>query len=328
MAPQQNGNLAPPDENTSLLRKSSNSTQAPEQGASLNDVVKSWNLVYYEFLIILRGSIPVILAYTLQMSLQTLSIVIVGRGSADDLATAAFSYMFAMATAWLIALGGSTALDTLGSSSFTGSKNPYDLGILLQRAFIVLALLYVPIAILWAFSEPVFLALGQDPQISRDSARFLRCLIPGGLGYIYFESMKKYLQAQGKLLDLCTLSIAEWKQRSCDQAHMSCLSPHRSTLDSIFYLSTPLSLACLVLQLPLGYPTGSRSCYSWLTRDSLRDGSAGEAGANNVSTTSGCLQDWLCSASSMSAQSGGRLRLLLWSQVGLESYLCKPRASS
>lgn len=151
-----------------------------------------------EFFRLLKDSIPVILAYTLQNSLQTTSVLIVGRTSPENLATTAFSLMFAMVTAWMIALGGTTALDTLASSTFTGSSNKHDLGILLQRAFFVLGLFYVPVAILWTCSEPVFLLLGQDPQLSRDSARFLTCLIPGGLGYIYFEAMKKYLQAQGK----------------------------------------------------------------------------------------------------------------------------------
>lgn len=154
-------------------------------------------LVLDEFLLLLKGSIPVILAYTLQNSLQTVSVLVVGRSSPENLATAAFSYMFAMCTAWLIALGGTTALDTLASSTFTGSSNKHDLGILLQRGFLILGLFYVPVAILWACSEPVFRFLGQDPALSRDSARFLTCLIPGGLGYIYFEAMKKYLQAQG-----------------------------------------------------------------------------------------------------------------------------------
>jgi MATE family multidrug resistance protein len=150
-----------------------------------------------EFLVLLKMSIPVILAYTLQNSLQTISVLLVGRSSPENLATAAFAYMFATATGWLIALGGTTALDTLCSSSFTGSKNPYELGILLQRAFIVLGAMYIPVAILWWFSEPVFIQLGQSPQLSRESAMFLRCLIPGGLGYIYFESTKKFLQTQG-----------------------------------------------------------------------------------------------------------------------------------
>lgn len=154
------------------------------------------NVVLHEFSVLFKGSVPVILAYTLQNSLQTISVVIVGRASPEDLATAAFSYMFAMCTGWLIALGGSTALDTLASSSFTGSANKHDLGILLQRAFIVLGLFYIPVCVLWLCSEPLFRALGQNPQLSKDSARFLTCLIPGGLGYIYFEAMKKYLQAQ------------------------------------------------------------------------------------------------------------------------------------
>lgn len=68
-------------------------------------------LVLNEFSVLLKGSIPVILAYALQNSIQTLSVVIVGRGSPEDLATAAFSYMFAMSTGWLVALGGSTALE-------------------------------------------------------------------------------------------------------------------------------------------------------------------------------------------------------------------------
>ena len=190
------------DEGSSLLPKPS--TPAPsetEQNGEIYDLEEdeksSWKHVLEEFKILLRGSIPVILAYMLQNSLQTISVVIVGRGSPEDLATAAFSYMFAMSSAWLIALGGTTALDTLCSSTFTGSRNPHDLGVLLQRAFVVLGLFYVPVAVLWFCSEPVFKALGQDDQLSRDSARFLSCLVPGGLGYVYFEAMKKYLQAQG-----------------------------------------------------------------------------------------------------------------------------------
>ncbi|CAG8084447.1 unnamed protein product [Penicillium olsonii] len=157
----------------------------------------SRELIFKEFWVLLRDSTPVILAYTLQNSLQTVSVLIIGRSSPENLAASAFSQMFAMVTAWMIALGGTTAIDTLASSSFTGSSNKHDLGILLQRGFLVLGLFYIPIAALWAFSEPLFLLLGQDPQLSRDSARFLTCLIPGGLGYIYFEVMKKYLQAQG-----------------------------------------------------------------------------------------------------------------------------------
>lgn len=144
-----------------------------------------------------KASVPIILAYMLQNSLQTISVLIVGRLSAEALAVAAFSYMFAMATAWLIALGGTSALDTLASSSFTSSKDKGNLGILLQRGIIVLTAFYAVVAVIWATSEHIFRALGQPESISVQSARFLWLLAPGGLGYIWFECMKKFLQAQG-----------------------------------------------------------------------------------------------------------------------------------
>jgi len=195
-----------PNERTSLLPQPPDETPTEGDVYDLEDGGRSrTQLLFQEFWILLKGSIPVILAYTLQNSLQTVSVLVVGRLSPEALATAAFSYMFAMATAWLIALGGTTAIDTLASASFTGSKNKHDLGIILQRSFVVLGLLYVPVAILWLFSEPVFKALGQEDYIARDSSRFLSVLIPGGLGYIYFECMKKYLQAQGEPRAECGL---------------------------------------------------------------------------------------------------------------------------
>jgi MATE family, multidrug and toxin extrusion protein len=190
-----------PTETTALLRKPS--VDLPRVDAvraeSVETQVPHFRLWFAEIWLLTKASIPVVLAYTLQNSLQTVSVLIVGRLSPEALATAAFSYMFAMATAWLIALGGTTALDTLGSSSFTGSANKHDLGILLQRGVFILSVFYACVAVLWWFSEHVFRALGQEEFICVQSSMFLRCLIPGGLGYVWFESMKKYLQAQGKI---------------------------------------------------------------------------------------------------------------------------------
>lgn len=189
-----------PTERTSLLPKPDDGSAPGAEEYTHDEHEEETTLrqrVGSEFWILSKGSIPVILAYTLQNSLQTISVLIVGRLSPEALSVAAFSYMFAMATAWLIGMGGTTAIDTLASASFTGSKNKHDLGIILQRAFAILTLFYVPVAILWLCSEPVFRALGQEDYIARDSSKFLCVLIPGGLGYIYFECMKKYLQAQG-----------------------------------------------------------------------------------------------------------------------------------
>lgn len=94
-------------------------------------------------------------------------------------------------------MGGSTALDTLGSQSFTGGRRATDLSVHLQRCIVLLWALLVPVCILWAFIEPVLLGLGQPAQLSKNVQKFLRVMIIGAPGYIGFESLKKYLQCQG-----------------------------------------------------------------------------------------------------------------------------------
>ncbi|KAF3116379.1 hypothetical protein TWF594_003235 [Orbilia oligospora] len=218
-------------EQTPLLSQSNSSIEAPNLHHSYNDprsplfpdtgvfarvpaapsspllsAARPQNSTYYkdaeisvagESIILLKNAVPVILAYVLQASIQAISVLVVGRLSPAALSVSAFCYMFATCTALMVALGGTTALDTLASSSFTGSKNKTDLGILLQRAIVVLGALYVPLATLWWFTGPFFELLGQEDYIVRDGPMFLRWLIPGGLGYVYFECLKKYLQAQG-----------------------------------------------------------------------------------------------------------------------------------
>lgn len=164
-------------------------TAVPPQPEYTKWLVETWFLT--------KASIPIILAYMLQNSLQTTSILVAGRLSSEALAVSAFSYMFAMATAWLVALGGTSALDTLAASSFTASKDKRNLGILLQRGLLVLTAFYAVIVLLWCFSEPLFRMLGQPEHICTQSSRFLRLLAPGGLGYVWFEATKKFLQAQG-----------------------------------------------------------------------------------------------------------------------------------
>ncbi|KAF8909267.1 MOP flippase [Gymnopilus junonius] len=149
------------------------------------------------FASLLWDSIPVILSYILQNSIQTASIVIVGRLGPNELSVAAFSLMLAFVTGWCVALGGTTALDTLGSQSFTGGSRKTDLSIHFQRCVIILWTLLIPVCLLWAFIEPVLLAFGQPAPLSRDVQRFLRVLIIGAPGYVGFESLKKYLQCQG-----------------------------------------------------------------------------------------------------------------------------------
>jgi MATE family multidrug resistance protein len=95
------------NETASLLPKP-NDNDDPVEGQIFNvedDDRPAIQRITSEFWVLLKGAVPVILAYILQNSLQTLSVLIVGRLSPEALSVAAFCYMFAMATAWLIGMG-------------------------------------------------------------------------------------------------------------------------------------------------------------------------------------------------------------------------------
>ncbi|THH12588.1 hypothetical protein EW146_g7558 [Bondarzewia mesenterica] len=108
---------------------------------------------------------------------------------------------------WSVALGGTTALDTLGSQAFTGSKHSTDLSIHFQRCVVLLWITFIPVGIFWANSETILLALGQDKSLSHDTQCYLRILLLGAPGYIAFESLKKYLQCQG-IMTMSTIVLA------------------------------------------------------------------------------------------------------------------------
>ncbi|KAF8834934.1 MATE efflux family protein [Paxillus ammoniavirescens] len=142
-------------------------------------------------------SIPVILSYILQNSIQAVSILVTGRLGPEELSATAFSMMLAFVTGWCIALGGGSALDTLGSQAFTGGSHATDLSIHFQRCVVLLWILFIPVAFLWAFIEPVLLAIGEPARLCKDVQSIMRILIFGAPGYIAFESLKRYLQCQG-----------------------------------------------------------------------------------------------------------------------------------
>ncbi|KAH8082014.1 MATE efflux family protein [Cristinia sonorae] len=195
------------DENQPLLRKKKplNTLDIPHSGPSsiaavnlpdeaAGNSAKSFGAVGVDLFI---DSIPVILSYILQNSIQAISVLIVGRLGPDELSAAALAIMFAFVTGMCIALGGTTALDTLASQAFTGGTKPSDVSIHFQRCVIVLWALFIPVSALWIRARPVLLLLGQGERVSEDVQTYLRVFLFGAPGYIAFESLKKYLQCQG-----------------------------------------------------------------------------------------------------------------------------------
>lgn len=246
-------------------------------------------------------------------------------------------YRWAMVTAWCVALGGSTALDTLASSLFTASKNPQDVGVLLQRCVMILTLLYIPFGVMWWFMHPVLLALGQREQLAQDVQAFLRVLSFGAPGYIYFESVKKYLQAQGIMharfvgLDPVRGARADFRLQYSRPARR--FAPQRTSQLPLRASNNPRAARCRLCnkhqllarilpprpsvelsESPLRYPADRTARQSMLASSTA--GSAGAAGAEERSRTGASSSGSRSQASFISAPNGSPSRSSLSSQVG------------
>ncbi|CAA6661254.1 unnamed protein product [Spirodela intermedia] len=70
------------------------------------------------------------------------------------------------------------------------------LGIHMQRAMLVLTVVSVPLAFIWAFTGEILLALGQDPDVSREAGSYARWMIPNLFGYALLQCHVRFLQTQ------------------------------------------------------------------------------------------------------------------------------------
>ncbi|KAI7859436.1 mate-domain-containing protein [Circinella umbellata] len=151
-----------------------------------------------EFRWLVSKSLPVIGTYLLQYSLQLASVFTLGHLGPAELAASALASMFASVSAWSIAFGTATALDTLCSQAWTAARDKTLVGIHLQRALIILGIIFFGfVAPIWWNATRILLSLNQELELALLAGTFLRYLLLGAPAFIAFEGLKKYLQAQG-----------------------------------------------------------------------------------------------------------------------------------
>ncbi|KAI9477976.1 MAG: mate-domain-containing protein [Benjaminiella poitrasii] len=164
---------------------------------SFNKSSTAQTTIKKEFQWLIFNSLPIIGTYLLQNSFQLTSIFTLGHLGSVELGASALASMFVNVSAWSIAYGTTTALDTLCSQAWTASNNKTIIGTYLQRAYLILGLIYIPIACIWWHATSIMLYFKQDPQLAEYAGLFLRYLLPGAPAYMAFEATKRYLQAQG-----------------------------------------------------------------------------------------------------------------------------------
>ncbi|KAL8056684.1 hypothetical protein ABFX02_04G135100 [Erythranthe guttata] len=138
---------------------------------------------------------PLITVSLLQFCLQLISVMFVGHLGELSLSGASMATSFASVTGFSLMMGMASALDTLCGQSY-GAKQYHMLGIHMQRAMLVLLLVCIPLAIVWANTAPILTLLGQDPDISKEAGHYARFMIPSIFAYGILQCQVKFLQTQ------------------------------------------------------------------------------------------------------------------------------------
>ncbi|XP_050985258.1 multidrug and toxin extrusion protein 1 isoform X3 [Labeo rohita] len=105
-----------------------------------------------------------------------------------------------------IGYGLSAACDTLISQAF-GAGNLHLVGVITQKAVLILLLACLPCCALLINTESVLLLVGQSPEVARVSQLYVDIFLPGLPAAFMFIIEAKYLQNQGKTWPLVITGV-------------------------------------------------------------------------------------------------------------------------
>ncbi|CDO91837.1 unnamed protein product [Kluyveromyces dobzhanskii CBS 2104] len=149
-----------------------------------------------ELKVLASYSIPLIFTFLLEQMFPVVCSLTVGHLGKTELAAVSLASMTTNIT-YAIFEGISTSLDTLCPLAY-GSGNHYSVGVHMQRCIMFSLTVFVPFGFIWWWSEPLLtLVMPHEPELIHMAAKFLRVSILGAPAYIIFESLKRFLQAQG-----------------------------------------------------------------------------------------------------------------------------------
>ncbi|XXG83816.1 hypothetical protein AAC387_Pa10g1486 [Persea americana] len=152
---------------------------------------------------------PLVAVNLLQSYFQVISVMFVGHLGELSISSASMATSFAGVTGFSFLHGMGSTLDTLCGQSY-GAKQYHMLGIYMQRAMFVLLLISIPLAIIWAYTGQILIALGQDPEISAAAGLYACWMIPCIFAFGLLQCQVRFLQTQNIVFPMmiCTGTTA------------------------------------------------------------------------------------------------------------------------
>ncbi|KAI0201633.1 MATE efflux family protein [Astrocystis sublimbata] len=196
------GTCEAPSESTPLLADLPK--DASKSDADNSRIQYEWTS---ELKLLAKYSIPLVATYLLQYTYSIIITYVAGRLTTADLAAVSMGITTMNIAGYAIYEGMATALDTLCSQAY-GSNNPTGVGLHIQRMLILMIIVSIPIAGIWAASPHILGVFITGDGLADRAGLFLRFSILGIPGYASFEALKRFLQAQGNFsVAMCILLI-------------------------------------------------------------------------------------------------------------------------
>ncbi|XP_057815921.1 protein DETOXIFICATION 41 [Cryptomeria japonica] len=162
--------------------------------AALRESKKLW---------ILSG--PSISVSLLNFMMSAISQMFAGHLGELQLAGAAIANVGIQGLAYGIMLGMSSAVQTVCGQAY-GAKQYNMMGVILQRAIIIMLTAAVLLSFVYWYADPILVAIGQSKEIAAEGAIFAKGLMPQLFALAISDPMQRFLQAQNIVAPLAYLS--------------------------------------------------------------------------------------------------------------------------
>ncbi|RID72703.1 hypothetical protein BRARA_C04582 [Brassica rapa] len=147
-----------------------------------------------EMKLLFRLALPAILVYLLNSGMSISTRIFAGHIGSQELAAVSIgNSCFNLVYGLMLGMG--SAVETLCGQAY-GAHRYEMLGIYLQRATIVLALVGLPMTVLYTFSYPILILLGEPKTVSYMASLYIVGLIPQIFAFAVNFTAQKFLQAQ------------------------------------------------------------------------------------------------------------------------------------
>ncbi|KAM3745041.1 hypothetical protein ACB098_06G096300 [Castanea mollissima] len=162
---------------------------------------------WIEFKLLFYLAAPAVIVYMINYLMSMSTQIIAGHLGNLELAAASLGNNGIQVFAYGLMLGMGSAVETLCGQAY-GAQKYEMLGIYLQRSTILLTLAGVLLSIIYIFSKPILIFLGESPRIASAAAIFVYGLIPQIFAYVVNFPIQKFLQAQSIVLPSAIMSTA------------------------------------------------------------------------------------------------------------------------